>query len=68
MLSFGYMVRFLVAALAIALAACGGRSGPPAPVNPRVDLSVIPADTLRQLGRVKGSDLYVFETGPLTTQ
>lgn len=31
-------------ALAVALAACGGRSGPPAPVNPPVDLAVFPAD------------------------
>lgn len=31
-------------ALAVALAACGGKSGPPAPVNPPVDLAVFPAD------------------------
>lgn len=31
-------------AVALGLAACGGRSGPPAPVNPPVDLAVFPAD------------------------
>lgn len=38
------MTARVLAALAVALAACGGKSGPPAPVNPPVDIAVFPAD------------------------